>query len=120
MIYALTAFFIFISGFLVRIIASGSGVVNCKGLTGAPLFAVNALILLVLLYFVRSKELGKTAHLAYTMVLAAGIGNLTDEVLNNCVLDYFTVLGVHFNIFDVFICTGLLILGFTYTTKKVK
>ena len=119
-IYALTAFFIFVSGFLARILASNFGVVNCKGLTGGPLFAVNALILLVLLYFIRSKGLGKNAQLAYTIVLSAGIGNLTDEVLNKCVLDYFSLFGVYFNVFEVFICIGLFILGFTYTTKKVK
>lgn len=119
-IHTIVAVFIVILGFTVRNVAFNLGVVNCKGLTAVPLFAVNSLILFVLAYFVRSKELGTLAQIAYTMVFAAGIGNLLDELLNKCVLDYFSIFGVYFNMFDIFICTGLLILGFTYTTKKVK
>ena len=78
-------------------------------LSGKQLFLIlatsAALLLVAYLLFFRSR--GK---LAFILVLAGGIGNLIDRVLNGEVVDYINPLFIDFAVFnfaDILVCVGV-------------
>lgn len=82
-------------------------------LSGKQLFLIlatsAALLLVVYLLFFRSR--GKLLQqIAFILVLAGGIGNLIDRVLNGEVVDYINPLFIDFAVFnfaDILVCVGV-------------
>ena len=68
-----------------------------------------ALLLVAYLLFFRSR--GKLLQqIAFILVLAGGIGNLIDRVLNGEVVDYINPLFIDFAVFnfaDILVCVGV-------------
>ena len=82
-----------------------------------PLLAViSALVVIVLLYFLKSeKSLNKLSITYYGMLFAGIIGNLIDRLFNGYVTDFlnFYILGYDypvFNIADIFIVLGMILM----------
>ena len=82
-------------------------------LSGKQLFLIlatsAALLLVAYLLFFRSR--GKLLQqIAFILVLAGGIGNLIDRVLNGEVVDYINPLFIDFAVFnfaDILVCVGV-------------
>jgi len=82
-------------------------------LSGKQLFLIlttsAALLLVAYMLFFRSK--GKLLQqVAFVLVLAGGIGNLIDRVLNGTVVDYINPLFIDFAVFnfaDICVCVGV-------------
>ena len=80
-------------------------------LSGKQLFLIlatsAALLLVAYLLFFRGKLL---QQIAFILVLAGGIGNLIDRVLNGEVVDYINPLFIDFAVFnfaDILVCVGV-------------
>lgn len=83
-----------------------------------------ALVAVAVILF-RGKMFGKIGNAGLLLVLAGGIGNLIDRVLNNVVVDYINLLFMNFAVFnfaDICVCTGvgLLILDILLDTVQEK
>ena len=81
-------------------------------LSGKQLFLIlatsAALLLVAYLLFFHSR--GKLLQIAFILVLAGGIGNLIDRVLNGEVVDYINPLFIDFAVFnfaDILVCVGV-------------
>ena len=75
------------------------------------LIVVTAIAMLVMAYVFWYKNYGDSFEkLCFTLIIAGGIGNLIDRVLNGFVVDYFEFLFMKFAVFnvaDVYVCTGI-------------
>ncbi|MBQ8603696.1 MAG: signal peptidase II [Oscillospiraceae bacterium] len=75
------------------------------------LIVVTAIALAVMAYMFWVKNYGDTFEkICFTLIIAGGIGNLIDRVLNGFVVDYFEFLFMDFAVFnvaDVYVCTGI-------------
>ena len=75
------------------------------------LIIFTAVALLVIAYFVFAKKFDtETDELCFVLILAGGIGNLIDRVVNGYVVDYLEFLFIEFPIFnfaDILICVGV-------------
>ena len=80
------------------------------------LIVVTSIALLVVAYLLLSNKMfGKIGNVGLLLVLAGGIGNLIDRVLNGVVVDYINLLFMRFAVFNfadicVSVGVGLLIL----------
>ena len=78
-------------------------------LSGKQLFLIIALILVAYGLFFRSR--GRyLQQAALLLILAGGIGNLIDRVLNGVVVDYINLLFMQFAVFnfaDICVCVGV-------------
>jgi len=80
-----------------------------------------AFALVVVLYL--SRRVGTFAKLGYSLIFGGGLANLVDRVVFGGVLDFIDlhVGGLHwpaFNIADLAITIGVIVLVFTYSQKK--
>ena len=75
------------------------------------LIIFTAVALLVIAYFVFAKKFDtETDELCFILILAGGIGNLIDRVVNGYVVDYLEFLFIEFQIFNfayILICVGV-------------
>lgn len=65
----------------------------------------------------------KLEHAAWILVLAGGIGNLIDRVLNGAVVDFWNVLFMDFAIFnfaDVLVCVGIGLLVLQLIVEEIR
>ena len=64
----------------------------------------------ILLYLLFKKPARRLEYIAWLLVLAGGIGNLVDRVLNQEVVDYINLLFMNFAVFnfaDICVCVGV-------------
>ena len=75
------------------------------------LIVITAVALIVMAYVFWVKNYGEVfERFCFTLIIAGGIGNLIDRVLNGFVVDYFEFLFMKFAVFnvaDVYVCTGI-------------
>lgn len=75
------------------------------------LIVVTAVALAVMAYMFWVKNYGDCFEkVCFTLIIAGGIGNLIDRVLNGFVVDYFEFLFMDFAVFnvaDIYVCTGI-------------
>lgn len=75
------------------------------------LIIITSIALLFIAYMIFIKKIpNKIEEFSFVLILAGGIGNLIDRVLNGVVVDYFKFLFINFPIFnfaDVLICCGV-------------
>lgn len=83
------------------------------------LIGVTSVALLVLAgYLIIKKPENKFEYCAWVLVLAGGIGNLIDRVINGVVVDFFSFLFVDFAVFnvaDIYVTCGVALLIITIT-----
>ncbi|MEG0168342.1 MAG: signal peptidase II [Ruthenibacterium sp.] len=88
------------------------------------LIAVTSVALLALtLYLLFKKPQSRFEHFAWVLILAGGIGNLIDRVLNGVVVDFFEVTFMNFAVFNVadcFVCVGAALLLLFFVLEEVK
>ncbi len=89
------------------------------------LIIVTAAALVVMAYVFWVKKYGDSfERLCFTLIIAGGIGNLIDRVLNGFVVDYFELLFMDFAVFnvaDVYVCTGIALYAvYTVYTEYIK
>ena len=73
------------------------------------LFTSAALVVVAWLLFT-GKMFGRVGNIGWLLVLAGGIGNLIDRVMNQVVVDYINLLFMDFAVFnfaDICVCTGV-------------
>ena len=113
--------FVLIPGFLSFVYAENKGVAFSM-LSGSRMFIILAsLILLAVIFYMLLKE-GKAPKketkltiLCYGLLIGGVLGNLIDRIIRGVVIDYVSlnIFGYHFPIFnlaDVFITTGVLLM----------
>lgn len=106
----------------------GAGFSILSGKVDFLIIITSIALLVVALGIVLKKFDNKVDEISFVLILAGGIGNLIDRVVNGYVVDYLEFLFIDFPIFnfaDILICTGvgLLILNTIITeffTKKKK
>ncbi len=80
------------------------------------------LILLPVIVYLISKEFNiknKLVFIALTLIISGGIGNLLDRIFRGFVIDYVSILSYPiFNLADVFITFGVLLLIVFYSKIK--
>ncbi len=92
------------------------------------LIVVTAVALVVMAYMFWVKKYGEPfERFCFTLIIAGGIGNMIDRVLNGFVVDYFEFLFMNFAVFnvaDVYVCTGIALytvyVAYTEYLKKKK
>ena len=89
------------------------------------LIIVTAVAIAVMAYMFWFKNYGNSfERFCFTLIIAGGIGNLIDRVLNGFVVDYFEFLFMNFAVFnvaDVYVCTGIgLYAVYTFYTEFAK
>ena len=88
-------------------------------------FIVAAIILLIFALFIKNyKNYNQFEYSSYILILGGALGNFLDRLLNNSVLDFIIIHydniyfpGI-FNLADVFIAIGALLLFLSYFTNK--
>ncbi|MEG1446327.1 MAG: signal peptidase II [Ruthenibacterium sp.] len=81
-----------------------------------------ALLALAIYLFVKKPQ-SRLEHLAWVLVLAGGLGNLIDRILNGVVVDFFAVTFMNFAVFNVadcFVCIGVGLLFLFFILEEVK
>jgi len=89
------------------------------------LIIVTAVALVIMAYVFWVKKYGDSFEtFCFTLIIAGGIGNLIDRVLNGFVVDYFEFLFMDFAVFnvaDVYVCTGIALYAvYTVYTEYIK
>lgn len=93
---------------------------------GSPLFyTIFTFIAIAFIVFLlyRSPDAPLSIRLAYTMILGGALGNLTDRLRLGEVIDFFD-FGIGrlrwpvFNMADVFVTSGIILLSFCYLVQK--
>ncbi len=81
-----------------------------------------AALLVVAWYLLFKRPAAKLEYAAWLLVLAGGIGNLIDRVMNQQVVDYINLLFIRFAIFnfaDILVCTGIGLLVLNLILEEV-
>ena len=74
-------------------------------------------------YLLARKPQGKMETVSFVLILAGGIGNFIDRVLNGTVVDFFAVTFTNFAVFNVadcFVCVGVALLLIYYVAQEVQ
>lgn len=74
------------------------------------------IILFCLIWFVRITTF--RAQLGMTFLLAGAFSNLLDRIIFSYVIDYLRFITSMFNLADIYILTGIILLYFGHTPKK--
>lgn len=77
----------------------------------------------IFLYLLFKKPARRLEYIAWLLVLAGGIGNLVDRVLNQEVVDYINLLFMNFAVFnfaDILVCTGIGLLCLSLVLEEVR
>ncbi|OGC56404.1 hypothetical protein A2976_01105 [candidate division WWE3 bacterium RIFCSPLOWO2_01_FULL_41_9] len=85
-----------------------------------PFVLINMLLFSALLYIFRN-ELFKCAQvtLGISLIASGGTFNIAERIRNGCVEDYFSFLGLFlFNVWDIMVMSGILVLVFYITLLK--
>ena len=70
-----------------------------------------AVIFTVFIYFVILKiGMTKYTFLGLSLLAYGGFGNLIQRVKNGCIIDNLSILEINFNIYDIFIVTGIFVI----------
>lgn len=65
------------------------------------------LFVLLFLWLLKNKY-GVVPLLGTVLIIAGGVGNLAERLINGCVRDYIDFFGFfHFNLFDLFVTLGI-------------
>lgn len=80
-----------------------------------------ALLALVIYLFVKKPQ-SRLEYFAWLLVLAGGLGNLIDRILNGVVVDFFALTFMNFAVFNVadcFVCIGVGMLLLFFILEEV-
>ncbi len=61
-------------------------------------------LLLIFLYFIFKKPQNKIEKICLLLIIAGGVGNLIDRILNGVVVDFFATTFINFAVFNVADC----------------
>lgn len=85
----------------------------------------NILIIIVTIAFIKIKwkELDNISFISLSFIIAGGISNLIDRIFRGYVIDFINVKFIDFptfNIADIFVVIGIIIIFITYLYKIIK
>lgn len=78
-------------------------------------------LLALLIYLLVKRPARRLEYISWLLVLAGGIGNLIDRVLNQVVVDYINLLFMDFAVFnfaDILVCVGIGLLLFDLVREE--
>ncbi len=78
-----------------------------------------SVISLLIYFFINSFKKSLLVSISYTLIIVGGVNNVIDRLIYGCVIDYIRIVPWNvFNLADVFISTGAIIILYLHFSEK--